>query len=54
MEAVRTGISSEDDEAYFKDAARVFKESIDIPLILVGGIRFFEVANDIVDNNIAV
>jgi 2,4-dienoyl-CoA reductase-like NADH-dependent reductase (Old Yellow Enzyme family) len=53
LSPVRTGISSEDDEAYFKDAARAFKESIDIPLILVGGIRSFEVANDIVDNHIA-
>jgi len=49
----RTGILSEDDEAYFKDAARAFKESIDIPLILVGGIRSLGVAKDIVDNNIA-
>ena len=53
LSPIRKSISSEDDEAYFKDAARAFKESIDIPLILVGGIRSFDVANDIVDNNIA-
>jgi 2,4-dienoyl-CoA reductase-like NADH-dependent reductase (Old Yellow Enzyme family) len=53
LSPVRTGISSEDDEAYFKDAARAFKERIDIPIILVGGIRSFEVANDIVDHHIA-
>lgn len=53
LSPVRTGILSEDDEAYFKDAARAFKESIDIPLILVGGIRSYGVAKNIVDNNIA-
>ncbi|MBU2521951.1 MAG: NADH:flavin oxidoreductase [Proteobacteria bacterium] len=53
LSPVRTGILSEDDEAYFKDAARAFKESIDIPLILVGGIRSLGVAKYIVDNNIA-
>jgi len=53
LSPIRTGILSEDDEAYFKDAARAFKENIDIPLILVGGIRSLAVAKDIVDNNIA-
>jgi len=53
LSPIRKSISSEDDEAYFKDEARAFKESIDIQLILVGGIRSFEVANDILDNHIA-
>ena len=49
----RTGIKAEDNEAYFRDAARLFKEKLNIPLILVGGIRSFSVAENVVENNIA-
>jgi len=44
----RTGINSADQEAYFKDYARKVKEKIDIPLILVGGLRSFEVAEKLI------
>lgn len=35
----RTKIDSPDKEAYFRDAAQVFKKEVPLPLILVGGIR---------------
>jgi 2,4-dienoyl-CoA reductase-like NADH-dependent reductase (Old Yellow Enzyme family) len=38
-EIMKTGISEEKDEAYFLPNARRFKEVIDVPLILVGGLR---------------
>jgi 2,4-dienoyl-CoA reductase-like NADH-dependent reductase (Old Yellow Enzyme family) len=41
---IRKGIKSEENEAYFKDSAKVFKRVIEIPLILVGGIRSIQVA----------
>ena len=40
----RPGINSQDKEAYFQKYAREIKHKIDIPLILVGGMRSFEVA----------
>jgi 2,4-dienoyl-CoA reductase-like NADH-dependent reductase (Old Yellow Enzyme family) len=39
--------------AYWRSAAKRFKESIDVPLILVGGIRSIEEAEDIVGQGIA-
>jgi 2,4-dienoyl-CoA reductase-like NADH-dependent reductase (Old Yellow Enzyme family) len=45
--SIRKGIKSEEDEAYFKDAAKAFKKVLRIPLILVGGIRSFQVAEDL-------
>ena len=53
LNPIRTGIRKESGEAYFKDAAVLFKEHIDIPIILVGGIRSFEVAERIVNSGIA-
>jgi 2,4-dienoyl-CoA reductase-like NADH-dependent reductase (Old Yellow Enzyme family) len=44
---------SEADEAPFKDAAGAFKEKIKIPIILVGGIRSFNVAERLVQEGIA-
>jgi len=41
---IRKGIKSEENEAYFKDSAKAFKRVIEIPLILVGGIRSIQVA----------
>jgi 2,4-dienoyl-CoA reductase-like NADH-dependent reductase (Old Yellow Enzyme family) len=45
----RMGITNEEKEAYFLEAAKVFKEQIKVPLILVGGIRSLEVAGRIID-----
>jgi len=39
LRPARTGIDSEEKEAYFKEAALAFKASIDRPIILVGGHR---------------
>ena len=49
----RKGILKEGDEAYFKAEARAFKEQIDLPIILVGGIRSFHIAEGIVNDHIA-
>jgi len=37
--SIRLGIKKEEDEAYFLENARRFKEAIDVPLMLVGGLR---------------
>jgi 2,4-dienoyl-CoA reductase-like NADH-dependent reductase (Old Yellow Enzyme family) len=44
----RTGIKTEDKEAYFRDAARQFKKEVKIPIILVGGVRSPQVAEKLV------
>ncbi|RPH49880.1 MAG: NADH:flavin oxidoreductase [Desulfobacteraceae bacterium] len=44
----RFGINSPDKEAYFREELRAFKKQIKIPLILVGGNRSFEVAEELV------
>ena len=46
-------IESEEDEAVFQKAARAFKEKIKVPLILVGGIRSYNVARRLVDEGVA-
>ena len=48
----RKKITSQDKEAYFKEAAKVFKEKIDVPLILVGGIRSFHIADLLVEEGV--
>jgi 2,4-dienoyl-CoA reductase-like NADH-dependent reductase (Old Yellow Enzyme family) len=50
---LRTGIKSETDEAYFSDGAMAFKEKVHIPLLLVGGIRSFQVAESLVVRGVA-
>ena len=49
----RTDINSIEKEAYFIKEAIEFRKQIKIPLILVGGFRSFEIAEQIIDNNIA-
>jgi 2,4-dienoyl-CoA reductase-like NADH-dependent reductase (Old Yellow Enzyme family) len=46
---MREKIRSEEDEAYFKGEARAFREKIHVPLILVGGIRSYDVAKELVE-----
>jgi 2,4-dienoyl-CoA reductase-like NADH-dependent reductase (Old Yellow Enzyme family) len=48
----RAKISSEEKEAYFKEAARAFKERISAPLILVGGVRSFRVAESLINEGV--
>ena len=42
----------EAEETYYLDAASRYKEKINVPLMLVGGIRSFAVAEKLVNNNI--
>jgi len=50
---IRRGIATEGDEAYFKAEARAFKERVNLPIILVGGIRSFAVAERLVNDQCA-
>jgi 2,4-dienoyl-CoA reductase-like NADH-dependent reductase (Old Yellow Enzyme family) len=50
LEPIRTGINSIEKEAYFRNEARHFRRAIDIPLILVGGIRSYELAQQLIEN----
>jgi 2,4-dienoyl-CoA reductase-like NADH-dependent reductase (Old Yellow Enzyme family) len=45
---VRFGTIAKENEAYYRDAARRFKQSVRVPLILVGGIRSADVAERLV------
>jgi 2,4-dienoyl-CoA reductase-like NADH-dependent reductase (Old Yellow Enzyme family) len=49
----RPGINAEEKEAYFQEDAFAFKGQIAIPLILVGGIRSFNIAERLVENGVA-
>ena len=49
----RGRIDSEEKEAYFKDSAKVFKERLRVPLMLVGGIRSFQIADQLVEEGYA-
>jgi 2,4-dienoyl-CoA reductase-like NADH-dependent reductase (Old Yellow Enzyme family) len=50
--AARPGIDSEEKEAYHQAEARVFKQRLKAPLILVGGIRSFAVAERLVKGGV--
>jgi 2,4-dienoyl-CoA reductase-like NADH-dependent reductase (Old Yellow Enzyme family) len=50
---VRSGVASEDEEAYFRREAKVFKGKLNSPLILVGGIRSLNVAEQMVNEGYA-
>lgn len=48
---VRAGkLDSEDKEVFYREAAIVFKEKIDVPLMLVGGIRSYNVADQLISD----
>ena len=49
----RMGIKSAEKEAYFQNDALAFKKQINVPLILVGGNRSFQVAERLVDDGVA-
>ncbi len=50
---MKEGIRSEEEEAYFREEARAFKKEIRVPLILVGGIRSYGVAERLVNEGTA-
>ena len=49
----RIGIKDEEKEAYFREEAKVFKETVKVPLILVGGIRSYQVADKLLKQGVA-
>lgn len=49
----KTGIVSEDKELYFAEAARLYREKIKVPLMLVGGIRSYSVAERVIKEGLA-
>jgi 2,4-dienoyl-CoA reductase-like NADH-dependent reductase (Old Yellow Enzyme family) len=53
LSPIRSGINSVEKEAYFKEELRAFRKAVSIPLILVGGIRSFQVAERLVDEGTA-
>lgn len=44
----RKAILTRPQEAYFREASRIFKQELTIPVILVGGIKSYEVAEEII------
>jgi len=53
LRPVRTQIDTPEDEAYFKEAGVAFKTRLKIPILLVGGIRSFSVAEQMIRNGAA-
>ncbi|MFB3885869.1 MAG: NADH:flavin oxidoreductase [Thermodesulfobacteriota bacterium] len=52
--AYRSGpIQGEEDEGYYKEAARRYKEKVSVPLMLVGGIRSYGVAEKLVKEGVS-
>jgi 2,4-dienoyl-CoA reductase-like NADH-dependent reductase (Old Yellow Enzyme family) len=49
----RSGIKSEEKEAYFRIAAKAFKDELDVPIILVGGVRSPELAEKLLTEGYA-
>jgi len=49
----RPGILSEDKEAYFRKEAKAFKQRLQVPLMLVGGIRSLQVAERLIEDGYA-
>jgi 2,4-dienoyl-CoA reductase-like NADH-dependent reductase (Old Yellow Enzyme family) len=47
-----TGINKPEDEAYFKSYAEAFKKQIDVPIILVGGNRSYEIMSSLIEEGI--
>ena len=49
----RTGITRSDREGYFRDWCREIKHRVNIPVIMVGGLRSFDVAAEVVQDGTA-
>jgi len=45
-------LKSTENEVYYREAARLYKQKVKIPLMLVGGIRSYEVADDLIKGGI--
>lgn len=53
IKTAQLNILKEEQEAYFRDSARLFKSNLNVPVILVGGIRSKAVAEDILQKGAA-
>ncbi|MEW6673565.1 MAG: NADH:flavin oxidoreductase [Thermodesulfobacteriota bacterium] len=53
LNPIRSGTIRPANEAFYKDAARAYKKSISVPLLLVGGIRSYEVAEALIRDGVA-
>ena len=53
LESARVGINSAAKEAYNRRQAARFKESLPVPVMLVGGVRSLEVAETLLENHVA-
>ena len=49
----KTGIVPKDRELYFEQAAKLYRERIQVPLMLVGGIRSYSIAERVIDEGLA-
>jgi len=45
-------IDSKEKEVYYREAAKLYKKKITVPLILVGGIRSYEVAEELLEKDL--
>lgn len=45
-------LKGQENEVYYREAANLFKQQVKIPLMLVGGIRSFEVSEELVSNGL--
>ncbi len=50
---IRSGIIRNEDEAYFRDYARMVKQSASVPVITVGGIRSYQTVNNLLNDGYA-
>ncbi|MDR2726917.1 MAG: NADH:flavin oxidoreductase, partial [Deltaproteobacteria bacterium] len=50
---MRRGVESGEDEVYYREAARVFRRHVRIPLMLVGGIRRLDTAEGLLREGLA-
>ena len=46
-------LDTQEQEVYYREAAKLYEKEVSIPLMLVGGIRSYEVAAGLVENGIA-
>ncbi|MFZ2087290.1 MAG: hypothetical protein WAU47_01840, partial [Desulfobaccales bacterium] len=46
-------LKTREQEVYYRQAARLYKQEVTVPLILVGGIRSYEVAEELVRDGTA-
>lgn len=53
LSPVRVKINSEDKEAYFREGAKAYKASLQVPIFLVGGIRSITLAEKLYDDGVA-